>query len=679
MTGAMLAQRGFLLPWVPVFLGVGIGIWFSLPVEPGAAFYAAAAAATIGLGFAGRRAGEAWAPLVWALSLVLAGSLLAGLRAHSVAAPVLGFRYYGAIEGRVVDIDRSASDAPRLTLDRVVMEDMSPARTPALVRVSLHGDQDYVALEPGLTVILTGHLSPPNGPVEPGGFDFRRLAWFDRLGAVGYVTTPVLALIPARDGQAGLQVFRLRMAFSAWLQRRIAGQAGALAAAILAGDRSGLDRPTIDTLRNSNLAHLLAISGLHMGLLTGVVFATLRAGMALIPWLALRFPIKKIAALGALTVGAGYLALSGGSVSTQRAFVMIAVMFGAVLLEKRAVSLRSVAIAALLLLLFRPEALLGAGFQMSFAATTALVAAFGWLRDRREGLPQPPRWLAPVLAVVISSAVAGAATAPFSAAHFNRLADYGLLANLLSVPVMGAVVMPAAVATALLWPFGLAGIGLWVLQLGLDWILTVAARVAAIEGAVSHVPAPGPAVLPAIAAGFLVVILWQGRWRWLGVLGILAGLALWPMAERPAGLIADTGGLVGVLGPEGRALSKPRGDSYAALAWLENDGDGADQEVAFARPGFSGEKGDLRASLGGVTLRVLGGRGVRTRLGATCGPEIVVMSQPPDRRPDGPCVIFDPEALRKTGAVALFNGPEALRIVTVAERAGQRLWTSRQR
>lgn len=677
MTGAMLAQRGYLLPWVPVFLSFGIALWFALPAEPGRAAYGAAAAGMALLALVAWRTGEAWAPLPWAAALVLAGLLLAGVRAHGVAAPVLGFRYYGPIEGRIVDIDRSASDALRLTLDRVVLEDVAPARVPATVRVSLHGPQGFVQPEPGLTVILTGHLSPPDGPVEPGGFDFRRLAWFDRLGAVGYTSTPMLALAPAAQGRAGLAVFRIRMALSGWLQARIAGPAGGLAAAILTGDRAGLDRPTVEALRNSNLAHLLAISGLHMGLLTGVIYGGVRAGLALVPWVALRLPIRKIAALAALVVGAGYLALSGYSVSTQRAYVMVAVLFGAVLLERRAVSLRSVAIAATILLLLRPEALLGVGFQMSFAATTALVAAFGLIRDRRDALPRLPRWAAPVLAVVVSSAVAGAATAPFSAAHFNRLSDYGLLANLLAVPVMGILVMPAAVATAVLWPLGLAGAGLWLLQLGLDWILLVAHRVSGIEGAVSHVPAPGPAVLPVLALGFLVLILWRGRARWLGLAGMAVALALWPLAERPTVLIADTGGLVGVMGPAGRALSKPKGDGYAALAWLENDGDGADQASAFARPGFAGERGDLRAEVAGTELRVLGGRGMQARLGARCGPGIVVMSQPAKVRPEGPCVLYDPEALRKTGAVALIAGPEGLRTVTVAEREGQRLWTRR--
>ncbi|MCE8459442.1 ComEC/Rec2 family competence protein, partial [Rhodovulum sulfidophilum] len=221
-----------------------------------------------------------------------------------------------------------------------------------------------------------------------------------------------------------------------------------------------MSRDTIQALRDSNLAHLLAISGLHMGLLTGVIFAALRFALALWPRLALRLPVKKIAAAGALAVGAVYLALSGGNVATERAFIMVAAVLGAVMADRRALTLRAVALAALIVLVLTPESLTQAGFQMSFAATTALIAVFAALRDRPEGGWRPPRWAQGVLAVVISSAVAGAATAPFGAAHFNQVSQFGLLANLASVPLMGLLVMPAAVAAACLAPFGLAGLGL---------------------------------------------------------------------------------------------------------------------------------------------------------------------------------------------------------------------------
>ncbi|NNE87649.1 MAG: DUF4131 domain-containing protein, partial [Silicimonas sp.] len=379
------AQRGGLFPWAPVFFGIGIGAFFALRFEPGQQTWALIAAAIATSLFLALWSNALLRLALAAVLLILAGFSVAGLRAHHVAEPVLGFRYYGPIEGRIVSIDRSASDALRLTLDRVVLRDMDPRRTPARVRVSLHGQQGFIDPEAGVTVILTGHLSPPGGAVEPGGFDFQRHAWFQRIGAVGYTRTPVLTLAPYRADGFGIWITRIRLQISAAVQATLEGRAGGFAAAITTGDRAGMDAGTLEALRASNLAHLLAISGLHMGLLTGFVFGVVRAVLSLFPRAVLVLPAKKIAALLALAAGAVYLALSGGNVATERAFIMVAVMFLALLVDRRAITLRAVAVAALIVLTLRPEALYGPGFQMSFAATTALVAVFGALQARRRG------------------------------------------------------------------------------------------------------------------------------------------------------------------------------------------------------------------------------------------------------------------------------------------------------
>jgi competence protein ComEC len=669
-------QRGHLFPWLPVFFGIGIAIYFALRREPTAEQWIALgliAAGLLGCVVLTR----ASAPLPIAALMVVAGLLAAGHRTHAVSGPLLTFRYYGPVEGRIVGLDRSSSDAVRLTLDRVVLRDLPPARTPGRVRVSLHGDQGWVVPEPGRTVILTGHLSPPQGPVEPGGFDFRRHAWFQGLGAVGYTRTPVLTLRPPEDGRAGLAIFRMRMAISAHVQAALPGQVGAFAAAITTGDRSGIDTAMNEDLRISNLAHLLAISGLHMGLLTGFVFASTRYGLALFPRVALRWPTKKIAAVAALGAGAFYLALSGGNVATERAFVMVAVMLMAVLFDRRALSLRSVALAALIVLALQPEALLGPGFQMSFAATTALVAVFGWMRDAREpGLPpRLPRWALPLVALVVSSAVAGLATAPIAAAHFNRVPHYGLVANLVSVPLMGTVIIPAAVLAALLAPFGGAGIGLAIMGPAISWILAVAREVASWPGAVSHVVTPSPFILPVLVLGMLWLILWQGRARALGVAPAALALALWPAVERPALLISDSGGLVGLMTEDGRVVSKARGDGFAAASWLENDGDGADQDSAFARMGFEGGDGAMRFRVGDATGQHLSGRGAADRLAAACAAsDLVILAGTAPATPE--CWVIDRDALERSGALAVYTGPDGLRMVSVADRTGVRPWNA---
>ncbi|MFQ6548953.1 ComEC/Rec2 family competence protein [Aestuariibius sp. 2305UL40-4] len=669
---ALQAQRGHLFLWVPVAFGTGIGGYFGAGVEPGlAAYVGASALALLAVGLTWI-CGERWAPALVAVAVLLGGFVWAGARAHQVAEPVLGWRYYGPIEGRIVIIDRSQSDKTRLTLDGVVLSRVSPERTPARVRVSLHGEQGFITPEPGQRVMLTGHLSPPSGPVEPGGFDFQRMAWFDRLGAVGYTRTPVLESAPAVEGQAGLGIYRLRRAISDGVQDRIEGPAGGVAAAIMTGDRSGMDQATLEALRRSNLAHLLAISGLHMGLLTAFIFGLVRYGLALVPQVALSWPTKEIAAVAALVTGAGYLALSGGNVATERAFIMVAVMFAAVLVGRRAVTLRAVAIAAMIVLALRPEALLGPGFQMSFAATIALVVVFRAIRDVERS--HVPRWLRPVGAVVLSSAVAGAATAPFSALHFNQIAHYGLIANLLTVPLMGVLVMPAAVLAACLAPFGLEGVGLWLMEIGLRWILFVAETVSGLDGAVGQVKTPMPVVLPILALGLLTIALWQGRGRWVGLGPALIAAFLWAETERPDLLVSESGGLIGVVTERGRALSRVRGDGFAARSWLENDGDGADQEAAHARAGFVVEGKRVVADLGGWRLMQVSGKVAAAGVQDCAGAMILVFNTEL-QRPD-PCETFGPARLRETGALAIYKDGQAVRIVTAREQAGWRPWNT---
>ncbi|NNK77081.1 MAG: DUF4131 domain-containing protein, partial [Litoreibacter sp.] len=673
-SGIFDAQYGLLFPWVPVCFGAGSGLYFALRFEPSALDYAL-------VGLLGLLAAIHWwrdqvtgSPPACAVMLLCLGALWAGVQAHLSATPVLDFRFYGPIEGRIVAIDRSASDKLRLTLDRVVLDRIAPDETPQRVRVSLHGDQRYLDAKPGLTVIMTGHLAPPSGPAEPGGFDFQRKAWFDQLGAVGYTRTPVLVLQPpGRDGFK-LGLYRLCRAIGSGLKARVDGRAGPFAAAILTGDRSDLDADAVAALRASNLAHLLAISGLHMGLLTGVIFAAVRFGSALIPALALRFDTKKAAALVALLGALAYLGLSGANVATQRAFVMVAVMLIAIWLERRAVTLRAVAVAGLIVLILSPDSLLGPGFQMSFAATTALVAVFAALRDSgwlsMHGQTGVRRWMRPVLTLVISSAVAGAATAPFGAAHFNQIAQYGLPANLLSVPVMGLLVMPGALLAACLYPLGLDWIGLGIMGFGLDWILFVAETVAGFDGAIRHVPAPGPVALPLIALGGLVLCLWQGFGRIAGVLVIAFGFGLWAQTERPAVLVAETGRLIGVMTPEGRILNKPKGDGFAARVWLENDGDGKDQAGAFQR-------GDLKANAFAFSLQ---NKSLRFDAAKDLPPETIQelcdssdLLIVPRYRGRLPCTGITQEDFKREGSHAVHLGGGALSIESSRAHRGARL------
>lgn len=665
--------RGQLFAWVPVFLSCGIGLWFALPFEPGISHYSFVAVLALGLAALARFGPELVQPLLVPLVCICVGVLSAGARAHWVSAPMLDFRYYGAVQGRVIEIDRSQSDALRLLLDRVVLDNVAPDRTPGKVRISLH-KSDFIA-NPGQVVLTTAFLSAPSGPAEPGGFDFRRMAYFDRLGAVGYTRSPVVIW---EEPEPGTQLInRLRTYLAAQMMAAVPGQAGAFAAGAMTGDRSGIDLVTVQALRDSNLAHLLAISGMNMAFLTAFVFALVRYGAALIPPLALRVNSKKLAAVVAFGVAWFYLLLSGSNVATERAFLMVCVMLGAIFLDRRGLTLRSVALSAALLLLIEPESLGEPGFQLSFAATAVLIAGFAAL-DRRILREKMPRWMMPVFTLVLTSVLAGVATAPYAAATFNRFTDYGLLANLLTVPSM-SILMGAGAVAALLAPIGLSAPALWVMEQASRWILYISEWVAGLDGAVTPIVQPGPWVIPIITLAGIWAIVWRGKIRWLAVAPMALGFGLWIAAERPQILISDDGNLVGLLGETGRALSVPRGGGFVAQNWLQSDGDLTAQIDAAARDGFSGPKEARDFSISGWRFRALRGKSAGQDLARACAEvDVVIVPTAVEPAADPPkhCLLIGRDVLDQAGTLAIAVTENA--ITLTPSRNAARIWMSQR-
>lgn len=647
LAAPLLAGQGRRLAlWAPVFLGLGAQLWFLAPADPPLWSGPAAALAALALWAAARRRAPALALAAAALLCAALGFAAASFRAAAVAAPVLAAPVTALVEGRVRAVDQSASGRIRLTLDRVAIWGAPAAGTPLRVRVAL--GEGAAPVPPGARVSVVAALSPPAGPAEPGGFDFARAAWFDRLGAVGVARSRV-ALIdgPPPDGpfdRAALWLAAAQFALSERLRAALPGETGAFAAALVTGDRRGLPTEALDALRVSGLAHLLSISGLHMAVVCGLLFWTARLALVLVPGLALRAPVKKLAALAALAGGAAYLALSGAATPTERAFVMAAVALGAVLVDRPAVTLRAVALAAALILLRAPENLLDAGFQMSFAATVALVAAYEAARGLARPGPGLRRaallWLA---GLVGSSLVAGLATAPFAAFHFQRASSWSLLANLLGVPAMSFVTAPALALAAAAAPFGLSAWPLAVAGWSIDWVLGVARWTESLPGAEAALAAAHPAALWCVTLGGLWLCLWRGPLRLGGLAPLALAAVLWSAADRPAFLVGADGGMAGVLGPRGRALTGVGRDGFIAESWLRRDGDLADRAEAESRPGF-GRSGPWReARAQGLTLLVAGpGRPPGpAEIARRCQPGVVMvltegpsgrLSSAPDRR-----------------------------------------------
>ncbi len=671
--------------WLPVFFASGIGGYFALSFEPPLWLGAAALGAFLMLGLVFRR-GRPGPNIVFGVvlsaSALAAGFTVAQWRTALIDGPMITRRIGPTgVTGRIVLFERFPKGS-RVTLEKVRIIGLAPARTPQKVRLRLRGGQPD--LSPGDWVRLRAVLSPPSAPVAPGAFDFQRQSFFRQLGGVGFALGPAV-VIDAGDS-AGQGVFtiglaKMRRRISERIFRGLEGNRGVVAAALMTGERKAVPAPLMKAIRDSGLAHLLSISGLHVGLVSGILFFGLRAVLALFPVLALRYPIKKWAAGAAILGALAYSLIAGATVPTQRAFLMVSLVLAAVLLDRRGLSMRTVAWAAAVILLFRPESLLGPSFQLSFAAVTALIAAYELLRDRDNALAGKKNWITRLLfylaGVAFTTLIAGLATAPFALYHFNTIAAYGLVANLIAVPVTALWTMPWAVVSFLLMPFGLETLGLAPMGWGIGVIIDVARAVSSWPGAVSGVPAMPVAGLVMIAIGGLWLCLWRTKFRFFGVIGLVAGAMTLFLVRPPDILIEGRGKLMAVRTAKGGlALSSLRKAKFTRKIWLRRMG--LLGGVSWSKKGFS----DLRLSCDGlgclyriegklVALAVQG-----DALMEDCQRADIVLSAVPVRRtcPSAGLVIdrFD---LWRNGAYALWFEPGGtVRVQSVNEGRGKRPW-----
>jgi len=687
---ALFADQDRWFLWVPALIALGIAGFFALPFEPsvpGVLVMGGIAAAGLLLV---RR------PKLFVVGLALAclgfGFTLAKLRTVWVAAPILPAASSNyKISGWIEDSSGRGRARVRLLVRVTAIDGLTPAQTPYRVRVS--APRSRVKAAAGDFVAVRANLAAPPAPVQPGAHDFGRTAWFARIGGTGYsiaVIEPSAAPGP-RPAMIALSAWLegLRATIGERIAGRLPGDSGALATALITGERGGVPKTAISALRDAGLAHLLAISGLHMVLMAGSLFWIVRALLAGVPALVLRRPIKKWSAGFALAAAFGYLLLSGAAVSTQRAFIMIAIMFIAILLDRPAITMRNVAIAALIVLCVTPESLLNVSFQMSFGTVIALIAVYETQRGRAIG-PAARRDRHMVLAygrlaliylagIALTTLIATAATAPIAAYHFNRVALYGLAGNLLALPIMGFVVMPAVGLSLLLMPLGLEALPLMVIGLGLDAVLAIAKTVSALPGAVKIVPTASTLAVVSFALGGVWLCLWRGRWRLIG-----AGVAALALAfcfsgirigGSPAVIVERDLKNVAVRGADGRlSLMSRRAGAYSAERWLRMDGDAASLKEAAGRGALTCDPlGCAGTMANGGRLAVITHAGI---VAEECARAAVVISRIPLRkRCLGPKVIIDRAMLRRAGAHAVHVVGEDYRVETARARRGARPWS----
>lgn len=532
------ADRAFL--WLAVAFAAGIAVFFTWPSDPPSWFGPFFVATAIGGVLLRRRldliTGCALAVLAFGM-----GISAAQVRVDAVRAPVLEHEI-GPLDvaGFATEVEREPGRI-RVILERARFEAEGVSRKPARIRLSLpakHG-----APRVGDRIVVRAVLRPPERPVVPGGFEYQRFLFFERIGALGYSLQPWQLRKPARDegmlngAREGLE--NLRRDISDRILAAVPGDAGAVAVALVTGEQSLIPEPLQESYRVSGLAHLLSISGVHMSLLAAAVFVLVRRSLALWPYVALRVDLKKLAAWAALAAATFYVLISGMSVPAVRAYIMVAVVIAAIFFDRRAVSLRSVGLAALALMALYPEAVVGPSFQMSFMAVLALVALYEHyhLRPIWRGIDGEFRLgravAVYVIGLIATDLVAGSITSLFAAYHFNRLPAYSLAANVLAAPLTGLWVMPAGLIALALMPFGLDGPFLTLMGKGVKAINNLAITVADWPGAQVHVPPMSPVVMSGAAFGLVMVCLWRGRLRWVGMLPVIAAMAQPWLATPP--------------------------------------------------------------------------------------------------------------------------------------------------
>jgi competence protein ComEC len=673
--------RGFL--WWPIALSFGIWFYFGLAVEPSNIMIALCLVLALVLAWLGRNSA-----IVLLAALLVAGFVMAKLRSELTATPLLrATTAEVVVTGRVAAVDRASHSRLTIILEPDSIEGLTQEKTPRRLRLSspLKSGQPVI----GTRVALKARLAPLPTPVEPGGFDYGRRLWFESIGGTGRVTATITVVDPAIPMAARLDVVlaEMRTAMGARIHAVLDEPYASFAEALITGERSTIPADINQSLLVSGLFHILSISGLHMWLVAGGVFWTVRAGLALIPSLALHYPLKKWAAAAALAMGLFYMLLADSGVATQRSFIMIAVVFFAVLVDRPALSTRNLAIAALIVLVFEPEAAIEAGFQMSFMAVLGLVAFYeAWARlaRNRDGDRAVSRhWLQRMAlkmalgaaASIMTTLVAGSMSSVPAAYHFGRLSPYSLIANGLALPVIGILVMPPALLAAVLMPFGLEALPIMVMGEGLRVVLWISNWVAGFSGAHVTAAQPWAPAIAFLAGGAVTLCLLAGPIRFVAGLAFAAlGAAMLFMPPKAPDIFVERAGQnAAIRNAEGLLVPAfPKRARFTVEKWLQVNGEDVKPADAARRSGWTCEDNRCDSRVKGKRIAYLSrleGRPI------DCAGLDILIADFPLR---GACRLvplrIDRFDLWRKGAHAVTIGAQGMKVETARVAQGERPW-----
>jgi competence protein ComEC len=669
----------------PVGLGLGIAAWFAFPdAAAWRAFLLVAGAVLFGsLALApATRWGRAIA--VFALAAMF-GCTLIWWKAESVASPRLVYPQMSTFTATVV----SVQPLPAQSMTRLVVQPARASGLPSRLRINVAQDKWVEGIEAGVAVRLRAYLMPPAPMAVPGSYDFARFAWFQQIGGSGRaLDVDLLSRSGIRDWRSILSGWR--QSLSAHIRSRLDGGAGGIAAALATGDQGGVPEADAEAMRQSGLAHLLSVSGLHLTAVVGAVMLLTLKLLALSPRLALRWPLLVIAAAVAAAAGVAYTLLTGAEVPTVRACIAALLILLGIALGREALTLRLVAVGALVVLLLWPESLAGPSFQLSFAAITSIVAlheqprVHALLRRRDEGrLHKIGRAL---LALVLTGLAVELALTPIALFHFHQAGLYGAAANIVAIPLTTFVIMPLEALALLLDLIGLGGPFWWLAGSTLDLLLRLAHATASAPGAVARLPAMPVAAFGLMVGGGLWLLLWRTGWRRWGVVPVAAG-AIWALnTPAPDLIVTGDGRHLALRTPDGGlAILRDRAGDYVRDLLAESSGADIELTALADLPDARCSRDLCAAELerGGRKWRLIATRSSllipSEELENACRAADIVVS---DRRLPGSCrprwLKADRGLLRRTGGLSIrLADPPVVR--TVADRVGRHPWAMNER
>ena len=617
------------------------------------------------------------------LAILLSGFVLAKIRAEMIATPLLKATTGEiVVSGIVRDVERASERRATIILQPDKIEGMTAAQLPRRLRLSNSLKNGEPAI--GARIAFKARLAPIASPTMPGGFDYGRQQYFEGIGGTGRITSKidVLGSISSASLWLSSALHDLRQQIGNRIRQHLQGTIAAFAEAMITGERASIPKDVNKSLQISGLAHILSISGLHMSLAAGGVFWIVRAFLALFPAIAQQWPIKKWAAAAALVFGFAYMLLAGSGAATQRSYIMLAVVFLAIIVDRPAISLRNLALAALLILILQPESAIQASFQMSFMAVMGLAAFFEyWNRPRPEQeyriesrkIYYARKFYQIALASILTTLIAGSFSSIPAAYHFGRLAPYGVLANGLAIPVISLAVMPFAVLSVVLMPLGLEGLPLAVLGKGLETVLNISDHVAALPGAQRVIPQVPLASAITLALGASILCLASRQAKYAGCALLVAGFVLAQFNRFPDLLIERTAANTAFRNGSGELVfaNSQRG-RFAAEKWLQANGEEIAFKEAAARTGWACEGRSCRGEIKGKVIGYfLDGEGTQP---SCTGFDVIVAAYPLRGTCKSVATRIDRFDVWRMGSHAIAIDGSTIGLTTARGLSGNRPW-----